>query len=178
MAFAVARFAANGYHPTSVAHIVEGLGVGKGVFYWYFKSKDDLFRAILRDGYADLRAAQRAAIGSATDPIERIERGLRATMAWSAAHQDLYRLFQFAASDDRFVDDLRKGDKAARDDAVRHLRDAMAKGLVPEGDPVLLAHAMAGVTTHLVQRHLLDRGPDVVDAAVAFCLHGVLGRPA
>jgi len=27
-------FAERGYHPTSVAEIVESLGVGKGVFYW------------------------------------------------------------------------------------------------------------------------------------------------
>jgi AcrR family transcriptional regulator len=35
LAFATKRFAANGYHPTSVAELVDGLGVGKGVFYWY-----------------------------------------------------------------------------------------------------------------------------------------------
>ena len=36
MDYATARFAESGYHPTSVAEIVTGLGVGKGVFYWYF----------------------------------------------------------------------------------------------------------------------------------------------
>src|SRR3546814_263494 len=35
MAFATSRFAEQGYHPTSVSEIVAGLGVGKGVFYWY-----------------------------------------------------------------------------------------------------------------------------------------------
>lgn len=34
MAFATQRFAQNGFHPTSVAEITEGMGVGKGVFYW------------------------------------------------------------------------------------------------------------------------------------------------
>src|SRR5205085_6261795 len=43
MEFAAARFAEGGYHPTSVAEIVQGLGVGKGVFYWYFDSKEELF---------------------------------------------------------------------------------------------------------------------------------------
>ena len=38
IAFATARFASHGYHPTSVADIVDGLGVGNGVFYWYFDS--------------------------------------------------------------------------------------------------------------------------------------------
>ncbi|MET0738224.1 MAG: helix-turn-helix domain-containing protein, partial [Acidimicrobiales bacterium] len=39
MAYAIGRFASHGYHTTSVAEIVEGIGVGKGVFYWYFDSK-------------------------------------------------------------------------------------------------------------------------------------------
>ena len=49
MAYAATRFAEGGFHPTSVAEIVGGLGVGKGVFYWYFDSKDQLFIEILRD---------------------------------------------------------------------------------------------------------------------------------
>ncbi|MGN6695445.1 MAG: TetR/AcrR family transcriptional regulator, partial [Aquihabitans sp.] len=55
MAYATQRFAQNGFHPTSVAEITEGLGVGKGVFYWYFDSKEELLRAILADAQLDLR---------------------------------------------------------------------------------------------------------------------------
>ncbi|MCB1031978.1 MAG: helix-turn-helix transcriptional regulator, partial [Acidimicrobiales bacterium] len=58
MAFAAKRFAENGFHPTSVADITEGLGVGKGVFYWYFSSKEELLRAILADAQRDLRRQQ------------------------------------------------------------------------------------------------------------------------
>ena len=55
LAYATARFAEHGYHPTSVADIVNGLGVGKGVFYWYFDNKEELFRSILREAQLDLR---------------------------------------------------------------------------------------------------------------------------
>ena len=55
MDFAARRFAENGYHPTSVAEIVEGMGVGKGVFYWYFSSKEALLVEILREAQYDLR---------------------------------------------------------------------------------------------------------------------------
>ena len=47
MTEAARMFAERGYHPTSVSDIVESLGVGKGVFYWYFTSKDELFVDIL-----------------------------------------------------------------------------------------------------------------------------------
>ena len=60
LAYATTRFAQDGYHPTSVADIVDGIGVGKGVFYWYFSSKEELFVEILRDlaeGHAAAPAA-------------------------------------------------------------------------------------------------------------------------
>jgi len=57
---AAALFAERGYHPTSVADIVGSLGVGKGVFYWYFTSKDELLAEILRASHHDLRRRQQA----------------------------------------------------------------------------------------------------------------------
>ncbi|MBA3280968.1 MAG: TetR/AcrR family transcriptional regulator [Acidimicrobiia bacterium] len=181
LAFAADRFADNGYHPTSVAEIVEGLGVGKGVFYWYFDSKEELLRAILAEGQLDLRRRQRAAIGGATTPMERIERGIRASIEWSLEQRVFFRLFQFAATDDRFADGLRKGEQVAVRDAARHVSDAMAAGEIPESDPQLLAHAMLGVSTHFVQlshRGLLEATDEVIDTAVSFCLYGLLGRRA
>ncbi|QXC62297.1 TetR/AcrR family transcriptional regulator [Aquihabitans sp. G128] len=176
MAYAADRFADNGYHPTSVAEIVEGLGVGKGVFYWYFDSKEELLRAILADGQLDLRRRQRAAIAGAEGPMERIERGIRASIEWSLEQRVFFRLFQFAATDDRFADNLRKGEQVAVRDAAKHVADAMAAGEIPDRDPVLLAHAMLGVTTHLVQldhRGLMKATPEAIDSCVAFCLGGI-----
>lgn len=179
MDFATARFAENGFHPTSVAEITEGLGVGKGVFYWYFESKEDLLLAILAEAQLDLRRRQRAAIADAPTPTDRIERGIRASIEWSIEHPDFFRLFQFAATDGRFSSELRKGEAVAIRDASRQVADAMAAGAVPAGDPVLLSHALLGVHTHLV--HLVHRGvleptDEVIDTAVSFCLHGLLDR--
>ncbi|MEZ5205214.1 MAG: TetR/AcrR family transcriptional regulator [Acidimicrobiales bacterium] len=179
MAFATQRFAENGFHPTSVAEITEGLGVGKGVFYWYFDSKEALLRAILADAQLNLRRRQRAALADAATPSERIERGIRASMQWSIEHPDYFRLFQFAATDERFSGGLRKGEAVAVKDAAAHVQAAIDAGEIAPGDPVLLAHALLGVHTHLV--HLVHRGvlepsDEVIDTAVGFCLHGLLGR--
>ncbi len=40
-------FARNGYHDATMDDIAERLGVSKGALYQYFKSKEDLYRAIL-----------------------------------------------------------------------------------------------------------------------------------
>lgn len=174
--FAAVRFAENGFHPTSVAEIVEGIGVGKGVFYWYFDSKEALLQAILTEGQRDLRRHQQAAIEGATTPTERIERGLRASIRWSLDQPVLFRLFQMAASDGRFSDTLRRGEAVAVSDAARHVTEAMAAGEIPDGNAELLAHAMFGVHTrlvHLVHRGVLKPDEETIETAVSFCLHGL-----
>jgi AcrR family transcriptional regulator len=64
MAHATKLFADRGYHPTSVSDIVDSLGVGKGVFYWYFSSKEELLSEILRDAHMQLRRCQQAGLAS------------------------------------------------------------------------------------------------------------------
>ena len=176
MDHATGLFAENGYHPTSVAEIVQGLGVGKGVFYWYFQSKEELLVEILREAQHDLRRSQQQAIGDETDPVRRIELGIRASLAWLAANRRLITLFQFAATEERFAPTLRRGQEVAIADVVPHVKEGIVAGNIRDADPLVLTHAILGVTNHLARAFVMERGEptdDVADAAVAFCLGGL-----
>ena len=169
-------FAERGYHPTSVADIVESLGVGKGVFYWYFESKDDLFLEILASSSYELRRRQQAAIGEEPDPLLRIELGIRASLRWFRDNRHLFNLSQFAATEERFAAVLRQNDAVAIDDITRHLKEAMADGSIPDQDPTMLAHALVGATRHLARTYLYaaDEPVDLVaDVAVRFVIGGL-----
>jgi TetR/AcrR family transcriptional regulator, cholesterol catabolism regulator len=179
MEHAATRFADNGYHPTSVADIVTGLGVGKGVFYWYFDSKEELFRELLREAQHDLRRRQQQAIGAEPDPIRRLELGIRGSMQWFDEHRHLCKLFQLAATDERFAPTLRAGQQVAVADVVGHVKEGMVEGRLADGDAELVAHAIIGVTSHLARTFLLERGEGaeaVAEAAIAFCRGGLQGR--
>jgi AcrR family transcriptional regulator len=176
--FAAQRFAENGYHPTSVADIVGGLGVGKGVFYWYFDSKEQLFLEILRESQTDLRRFQRDAIATATDPLQRLEIGVRAAFTWWSKHPEIVNLVQFAATESAFSKAVRRGTEVGVDDAVIHLKDAIAEGTVRDADPEVLAHALLGITGHLAREFVYRRGenPDeIADLAVTLMLDGLRG---
>jgi AcrR family transcriptional regulator len=176
MAYAAQRFAEQGYHPTSVSEIVAGLGVGKGVFYWYFDSKEQLFLEILKEAQTDLRRKQQQAIGDEDDPVRRIELGLRASMEWAEAHRDHNKLIQFAATESTFMTALMRGQDIAVADVVKHVKEAIAQGRIRDTDPDVLAHAMVGVVGHLTRIFIYERGEpadSVADAAVAFCLDGL-----
>src|SRR3989442_10021367 len=103
MDHAAELFAERGYHPTSVSDIVESLRVGKGVFYWYFSSKEELLAEILKESHQDLRRRQQQSILHEPNPVMRIELGIRASMQWFFENRKYFTLFQFAASDERFA---------------------------------------------------------------------------
>ena len=172
-------FAERGYHPTSVAEIVESLGVGKGVFYWYFESKEDLFLEILASSSQDLRRLQQAAIGDEPDPLRRIEVGIRASLQWFRDNRHLFNLSQFAATEEHFAAILRQNDAVAIDDITRHLKEAMADGSIPDQDPTMLAHALVGATRHLARTYLYhgDEPVEVVaEVAVRFVMGGLTAQ--
>jgi AcrR family transcriptional regulator len=181
MDVAAARFAANGYHPTSIAEIVEAVGVGKGVFYWYFPSKEELFEQILVEAQRDLRRAQRAAIADEPDPLRRIEAGIRASIAWLDAHRPLFALFELARADERFAPVIRRGEEQAIADTLPHVVAGMHADLIRREDPMVVAHGILGVVDRLTRVLVLHENrsaEEVADAAVAFCLRGLLAPAA
>src|ERR1700683_1992291 len=167
--YSARRFASQGYHPTSVTDIVDGLGVGKGVFYWYFSSKEELFRQILTDAQRDLRRAQRQAVADEPDPVRRIEAGIGASVAWLDTNRHLFVLLEFARTQERFAPLIRQGEEQAVADALPHVKAGIAAHMIRRG------------TERLARVLVLEEGRPAVeagDAAVAFCLEGILSPAA
>jgi AcrR family transcriptional regulator len=171
-------FAERGYHPTSVADIVEHLKVGKGVFYWYFSSKEELLTELLKSSHLSLRRRQQAAIGDEPDPVRRIELGIRASLAWFREHRDYFAIIQFAATDETFAPVLARNREISLADTIRHLKDGIVEGSIRDGDPEMLARAIHGVVAELTRAYLIERDEPVehvAGLAVAFCLQGLTG---
>ena len=177
MDYAALTFAAEGYHTTSVAGIVDGLGVGKGVFYWYFDSKDELLTQILLDAQHGMRLTQRDAIAGEHDPARRIEQGIRSSIRWLSDNRHLFAIMEFARTEEPFARMIRLGEQQQVADALPHVSAGITAGLLRREDPVVLTTAILGVTSHLARVFVLERGEDadrVAEAAIAFCRQGFL----
>ena len=141
IACAARLFAERGYHPTSVSDIVEALGVGKGVFYWYFSSKEELLAELLKASNHGLRKRQQQAIGDEPDPVRRIELGIRGhARVVPVDHRDYFAIIAFAATDETFAPVLRRNREIAIGDTIRHLKDGIVEGRIVDEDPEMLAH--------------------------------------
>jgi TetR/AcrR family transcriptional repressor of nem operon len=79
------RIHEQGAHRTTLAHVAERSGVPLGNVYYYFKTKDDLVRAVL-DGYADEAAALIASFEGQRTPQARLKALVR---TWVAMREDV-----------------------------------------------------------------------------------------
>lgn len=86
---ATALFLAHGYAGTTMADISGAAGVARGNVYWYFKSKDDIFAAVMdRMLSREIRTLGAELAGS--DPLNQLVRGLSDMRVYKPLHQAMH----------------------------------------------------------------------------------------
>ena len=74
LAAAEKRFAAFGYRRTGIAEIAREAGVAAGTLYRYFENKEEIFRAVMREGLASWLETARRVLAEPGTAIERLAR--------------------------------------------------------------------------------------------------------
>src|ERR671925_2150792 len=134
MEAAVVLAADQGFGRTRVSDIVGRVGVGQGVFYWYFDSKEALFREIFEDTTRRLRLFQGAFVAREPDPVRRIAKGIIASFDFIVRNVHVFALLDHEQA--RIRQTRRDAGRIHMLDTARHITEAMEKGLVRRTDAV------------------------------------------
>ncbi len=161
-------FAERGYADTRVIDIVRAAGVAKGLFYWYFENKEQLFQELADDIRMRLRRSQGEAIDPAADPLTRLRQGAEASVRFMAINAPFFSLLEVENIDRRFVDVLRQGTEVHVADVATHIRDGIARGLIRVDDPTLLARGVVGIVGLYSHFHRTGRSDASIDDLAAF----------
>ncbi|MFS2036125.1 TetR family transcriptional regulator [Polaromonas sp. CT11-55] len=86
------EFALYGLAGARVDRIAERADINKRLIYYYFKSKDDLFLAVLENTYADIRAAEQKLHLDEMDPVEAIRELVSFTWHYYLEHPEFISL--------------------------------------------------------------------------------------
>jgi AcrR family transcriptional regulator len=86
-------FFAKGFHASSIEDVARDVGMLKGSLYYYIKSKDDLLFQLLLAGIEDSDAHIARQIDIAGDPVEQLERAIRAQIDYIIAKRVQFGLF-------------------------------------------------------------------------------------
>ena len=86
-------FFAKGFHATSIEDVARDVGMLKGSLYYYIKSKDDLLFRLLLAGIEDGDAFIARQIVPAGDPVEQLQRAIRAQIDYIIEKRVQFGLF-------------------------------------------------------------------------------------
>lgn len=166
---AEAVFAARGYHGASTREIAEAAGVGKRMLFYYFASKDDLYRAVL-DRIAGAMSDIHGRF-SGKPALEGLAAGVEAITRFAAAHGNAVRVLLREIMDDGpYVHELAHERLAPLFGAARgEVARSMAEGRYATGDPMHVLMSVGGLTLFYFMNlpllaHLWDADP--LDPAV------------
>jgi AcrR family transcriptional regulator len=162
-------FASRGYGPTRIADICDAAGVAKGLFYWYFDTKESLFAELVRSVRQQLRRAQAAAMDDDADPVTRLRQGTDASVRFMAERVRFFALLEVERNDQAVAAVLRESGDVYVQDAARLVREAQQAGLVPEDhDPTLLAIGVLGAVSQFSHYHRAGRVKLSIDELAEF----------
>lgn len=161
---ALGRFAAGGYHETSMEEIAEAAGVTKPVVYQHFHSKQELFAELLETEGRHLLDDVEAAARAEDQPYRRVLAGFGAYFAFVCKRTSAFQLL--------FGSGARLAEEFA--DYVRRLEENMAGviGRFIEADidaahRDLLGHAIVGLGEVAARRWVASGGSGDLDPADA-----------
>jgi AcrR family transcriptional regulator len=166
---AEALFASQGYRATRIADICAAAGVAKGLFYWYFETKESLFAELVRSTRQQLRRAQAAAMDPDADSVTRLRQGTEASVRFMAEHVRFFALLDVERADQTVAAVLRESSDIYVQDAARVIREAQEQGLIPDDhDPTLLAIGVLGAVSQFSHYHRTGRLDVPIDELARF----------
>lgn len=163
---AQATFVANGYHSTAMDDIAERAGVSKPVLYQHFKSKLDLYLALLEKNARELVDNVRGAMAASDDNKDRVNLAMRAYFDFVDGQGEGFRLL--FDSDQRNDPAVAKVMKQAEQDCIDALADTiMGDTGVDKARAEILATGLAGSAEIAAKKWLAVGRPIPKDEAVA-----------
>ena len=163
-----------GFERATIRDIAQEAGAAQGLLYNYFRTKDDLLRAVFVEGTHDVGAAFRAGAEGNT-PDERLERMIRRSFEILRERRDFWQLSYMLRFQPRTADVL--GDALGEWTAgVRSHLEALLRG-VGHRNARTLSRVLFGAIDGVAQHYVLEPD-DYPLEATAECLVRLFGRPS
>jgi AcrR family transcriptional regulator len=162
-----ARFLREGVDGASLRSVAHDAGTNIGMVYYYFKTKDELFLAVVDEVYGRFLADLGAALAPDLPPPERLRRLYQRMAQLGDDELDVIRLVlrEAMVSSARLVELARRAEHGHVPLVLRALQDGVAAGdFDPERNPIaaFVATLVLGIMPQLLHRQVTAAGLPIV----------------
>ncbi len=172
---AAKEFGEKGFHEASISGITRRAGTALGSFYTYFDSKDEIFRALVKDMSGQVAAHAGEAVTPDLAPFEVERAALLAFLKFARDNKEIYRIIDEA----EFVDpaSFREHYQTTANRILERLKKGEAAGEFRDGIEEAHAWAVMGMNVFLGLRYSVwDEGtqsPRIADLANMLLREGI-----
>ena len=155
-------FFAKGFHATSIEDVARDVGMLKGSLYYYIKSKDDLLFRLLLAGIEDGDAFIARQIDPEGDPVEQLERAIRAQIDYIIQNRVPFGLFlhEFDSLSGKKQHKLISVMSQYNSRFVELVRRGQEQGRIIEGEPWIIVNGILGMCNWLYRWYDTDEISD------------------
>jgi AcrR family transcriptional regulator len=155
-------FFAKGFHASSVEDVARDVGMLKGSLYYYIKSKDDLLFQLLLAGIEDGDAYIARHIDPKGDPVEQLERAIRAQIDYIIQNKVPFGLFlhEFDSLSGKRQHKLTSVMSRYNNRFVELVQKGQQQGKLMKGEPWIIVNGMLGMCNWLYRWHDTDHISD------------------
>jgi AcrR family transcriptional regulator len=160
---AAIEFGEKGFHEASISGITRRAKTALGSFYTYFDSKDEIFRALVRDMSRQVGKMAAGRMGDESRAFEREKLALLGFLEFARDHTEIYRIIDEA----EFVDpeSYRRHYETTAERILMRLRQGVEAGEVRSDVSEFHAWAVMGMNVFLGLRYGVlskDHSPEVI----------------
>lgn len=155
-------FFAKGFHATSVEDVARDVGMLKGSLYYYIKSKEDLLFQLLLAGIEDGDAFIEQQINPQGEPVEQLERAIRAQIDYIIQNRVPFGLFlhEFDSLSGKRQHKLISVMSRYNKRFVELVRRGQAEGKLIGGEPWIIVNGILGMCNWLYRWYDPDQVSD------------------
>jgi len=155
-------FFAKGFHATSIEDVARDVGMLKGSLYYYIKSKEDLLFQLLLAGIEDGDAFIAQQIDPGGDPVEQLEKAIRAQIDYIIQNRVPFGLFlhEFDSLSGKRQHKLIAVMSRYNSRFVELVRRGQEQGKIMEGEPWILVNGILGMCNWLYRWYDPDQISD------------------
>lgn len=173
-------FLAKGYNNTSIAGIMDAVGITKPSFYYYFENKRDLYLTCLDSTFETFGTLTLGKIRREKDPWKRIEMRCRAAHIYAGTFITAINLLKKSLNQEEETE-RRRAEAILRrswvEPLAKDLERGKRSGLFREVDSELISLALISITETLVYRGIVSHqhgGEAILKAILDLMMRGLL----
>lgn len=175
---ALTVFSKNGYEGSTMDDIAEAAEVAKGTLYYHFKSKEEIFKYIIKEGMMLIKEEIEFISHREDDPLMRLKALCRVQLCLVYENRDFFKVVMSQLWGQQLRQfELRKSIENYIQYIQEYLKDAIDRGQIINGDVSFMAYTLFGTMCSAAVYELLNEDDtnvnNIIDNLIQYILKGI-----